>query len=225
MQHDPPSSEPALTTVDALDLLDWKRRILRLYGEIRATDDPRRAWQQWNDERDRLYRDHPQSPVAASERASFAGCDYFDYDARFRTIGELVTVAGEASHLPVSTGGTFAFTRIGLVRFELLGARQQLELQWNAGYGGGLFLAFRDGTSGRTTYGGGRYLFDTVKGSDLGFDRERGELVLDFNFAYNPSCSYDARWACPLAPAVNVLPLAVTAGEKHRPTNPLALDA
>ena len=66
-----------------------------------------------------------------------------------------------------------------------------------------------------TTYGGGRYLIDTVKGADLGFDREHGTAVLDFNFAFNPSCSYDARWACPLAPAANRLAVPVTAGEQQ----------
>jgi uncharacterized protein (DUF1684 family) len=59
---------------------------------------------------------------------------------------------------------------------------------------------------------------DTVKGSDLGFDRSARTAVLDFNFAYNPSCSYDGRWACPLAPAANRLPLAVRAGERHAPS-------
>jgi uncharacterized protein (DUF1684 family) len=52
-----------------------------------------------------------------------------------------------------------------------------------------------------------------VKGADLGGDDRH--LVLDFNFAFNPSCSYDARWACPLAPAANRLPLPVTVGERH----------
>ena len=89
----------------------------------------------------------------------------------------------------------------------------ELELTWNEGYGGGIFLAFSDETTGRETYGGGRYLIDTVKGANLGFDA-RDTVVLDFNFAYNPSCSYDPRWTCPLAPPGNRLPLAVTAGER-----------
>ena len=55
-------------------------------------------------------------------------------------------------------------------------------------------------------------LLDTIKGADLGADG--GRLVLDFNFAYNPSCAYDARWACPLSPPANRLPVAVEAGEK-----------
>jgi hypothetical protein len=53
---------------------------------------------------------------------------------------------------------------------------------------------------------------DTVKGADLG--TEGGRLVLDFNFAYNPSCAYDPKWVCPLAPTSNWLPVAVAAGEQ-----------
>jgi len=93
----------------------------------------------------------------------------------------------------------------------LLGASAALELFWLEAYGGGVFLPFADTTSGETTYGGGRYLLDTIKGADLGVDH--GRLVLDFNFAYKPSCSYDPRWVCPLSPASNRVPLAVRAGE------------
>ena len=74
------------------------------------------------------------------------------------------------------------------------------------------YTIFRDATSGDETYGGGRYLLDTVKGSDLGM--QDGRLVLDFNFAYNPSCSYDPRWVCPLSPPANRLPVAIEAGER-----------
>jgi uncharacterized protein (DUF1684 family) len=89
----------------------------------------------------------------------------------------------------------------------------ELELYWLEGYGGGVFLPFRDATAGAETYGAGRYLLDTVKGSDLGM--QDGRLVLDFNFAYNPSCSYDDRWACPLAPPANRLEAVIRAGERH----------
>jgi uncharacterized protein (DUF1684 family) len=86
---------------------------------------------------------------------------------------------------------------------------------WLGGYGGGVFVPVKDGSSGRTSYGGGRYLLDTVKGADLGGDAAQGRLVLDLNFAYNPSCAYDAAWACPLAPAGNVLDVDVPAGEQQ----------
>ena len=114
-----------------------------------------------------------------------------------------------------SADGRFEMTRVGTARFELSGRPCSLGLYWIEGYGGGLFLSFRDATSGRETYGAGRYLLDTVKGADLGL--EDGLLVLDFNLAYQPSCSYDPTWACPLAPPENRLPMAVRAGERLRP--------
>ena len=87
-----------------------------------------------------------------------------------------------------------------------------LNLYWIEGYGGGLFLPFRDATNGRVSYGGGRYLYDTIKGADLGAGSE--SVLLDFNFAYNPSCAYNDRWVCPLSPPENWLPQAIRAGEK-----------
>ena len=74
-------------------------------------------------------------------------------------------------------------------------------------------MPFRDGTSGGETYGAGRYLLDTVKGADLGTAPD-GRLVLDFNFAYNPSCAYDPKWVCPLAPPPNRLDPEIRAGER-----------
>ena len=65
------------------------------------------------------------------------------------------------------------------------------------------------------TYGGGRYLVDTIKGADLGRHAELATVVVDFNFAYNPSCAYDPGWACPLAPPGNVLRVEVPVGERY----------
>jgi uncharacterized protein (DUF1684 family) len=75
-----------------------------------------------------------------------------------------------------------------------------------------LFLPFRDATNGTSTYGGGRYLLDTAKGADLGSVGDA--LVVDFNYAYHPSCFHSARWTCPLAPPRNTLAVAVEAGER-----------
>src|SRR3954452_3807687 len=110
------------------------------------------------------------------------------------------------------TDGTVRLTRIGTVT---LGDVGRLDVWWLAGYGGGVFLPLRDGSAGRTTYGGGRYLLDTVKGADLGGDDAR--LVVDLNFAYHPSCTYDPRWSCPLAPEGNRVPTPVAAGEQLPP--------
>jgi len=62
---------------------------------------------------------------------------------------------------------------------------------------------------------GGRYLYDTIKGADLGAAYET--LVLDFNYAYNPSCAYSPRWVCPLPPIEDRLYISIRAGEKADP--------
>jgi uncharacterized protein len=198
---------------DALDLLDWRRRVFELYAEVRSADDPRAGWERWRAARDELFAGHPQSPIPAEERATFRGVPYFAHDPDARVLAEVA--AAEPAHFDIgaSDGGTYGFTRIAAARFELHGKPLGLELYWLDGYAGGLFVPFRDTTAGRSTYGAGRYLLDTVKGADLGTAPD-GRLILDFNLAYNPSCSYDPRWSCPLAPPANRLDVAVEAGER-----------
>lgn len=194
------------------DLADWRRRVAELYASIRSAQDPSRAWALWAATRDDLIRDHPQSPLPEETRASFGGAFYYDYDPAARVLGVVTPADPQRYEIPTSDNGTMAFSRFADVSFELRGRDAKLELYWLDGYGGGIFLSFRDTTSGSTTYGAGRYLLDTIKGADLGM--QDGKLVLDFNFAYNPSCSYDPRWICPLAPPPNRLDFAVEAGER-----------
>jgi len=145
--------------------------------------------------------------------APFARIPYFDYDPALRVLGTVEPAARETRAIATSGEHPYSFTRFARVRFALAEGEQSLDLYWLDGYGGGLYLSFADGTSGSESYGAGRYLLDTVKGSDLG--EQNGRLVLDFNFAYNPSCSYDPRWVCPLAPPGNRLAAPVRGGERY----------
>jgi uncharacterized protein len=201
-----------MTAADTLALLDWKRRVFALYAAVRAMP-PESGWELWRDTRDELFRSHPQSPIPVAGRAAFAGLDYWPYDPEARVLAELEDL--EAQPVGVATSGTeeIVFRPFARASFELHGEPLTLEVSWLTAYGGGAFLSFRDATSGTESYGGGRYLLDTVKGADLGDDG--GKLVLDLNFSYNPSCSYDPSWVCPLAPPANRLAVAVEAGEKH----------
>ena len=155
-------------------------------------------------------------------RARFKSLRYFDHDLAYR-IQLRVEPADAGDPLEIDTGGedgVITYRRAGRLRFRLGGEDCQLTVFSLVGYGGGLFLPFRDATSGNETYGGGRYLFDTVKNTDgLALELKAGspEITIDFNFAYNPSCVYDARWACPLAPRENWLAIPVRAGEKMFP--------
>jgi uncharacterized protein (DUF1684 family) len=198
-----------------LDLLDWKRRIFSLYDEVRRAVTPEAGWRRWRDVRDELFRAHPQTPLTDVARDEFSGLEYFAYDPDLRVEAEVVASDSEAVLIRASGGERIRFERFGRVRFDLLAETHDLDLYWLPAYGGGVFLPFVDETSGSETYPGGRYLLDTVKGADLGGTGDT--LVLDFNFAYNPSCAYDPRWVCPLSPPANRLPVAVRAGERRPP--------
>ena len=195
-----------------LDLVDWRRRVGDLY-RITGPD----ALQRFRRGRDELFRTHPQSPIEEAERPAFTGLRYFDPESAYRVSAQLEPADG--SELVIDTGGddgAVRYRRIGRLAFALNGEQCRLTVLSLVQYAGGLFVPFRDRTSGHETYGGGRYLFDTAKDTDglvLELTTGSPEVVIDFNFAYNASCAYSPRWACPLAPPENHLPVAVRAGE------------
>ncbi|GAC1535303.1 MAG: hypothetical protein NVS3B12_17170 [Acidimicrobiales bacterium] len=194
----------------SLTLLGWRRCVSDLYAEIRATPEPIQAHQIWQETRDHLLRTHPDSPVPASQRSSYGGAPLYPYASSLRFEAELDTdVAPELIEMTTGTDGLVRLRRLGSVHLAGVGS---LDVWWHTGYGGGVFVPMRDGTAGRDTYGGGRYLLDTVKGADLGGDDRT--LVVDLNFAYNPSCAYDPAWACPLASRGNTVAAEVRAGER-----------
>ncbi|MDP9253199.1 MAG: DUF1684 domain-containing protein [Chloroflexota bacterium] len=194
---------------ELLELLDYRRRVTDLYTEVRALRqrDARAAHKLWRERRDELFGSHPQSALPDPERAGFRGLPYRDYDPAFAFTAAVRPLPRERYDVDTSTGGVIRFVRFGAVDLRI----GTLEVLWLDEYSGGVFLPFRDATSGKTTYGGGRYLLDTAKGADLG--SSGNTLVLDFNFAYHPSCVYDPKWTCPLAPLSNRLTVAVEAGE------------
>ena len=193
----------------SLTLLDWRRKMARLYAEVRSEPDPAAAHEHWRRTRDELLRTHPDSPVPQSRRVTYRGAPVAPYDPRLR-FDAAVDTDVPPRHMEVATGtdGTARFDRIGRAHLPGTG---DLDVWWLASYGGGVFVPVKDGTAGAATYGGGRYLIDTAKGADLGGGD--GRLILDFNFAYNPSCAYDPAWACPLAPPGNTLGRPLLGGE------------
>lgn len=192
----------------SLSLLGWRRAVAALYAEARAAADPESGWLRWRAGRDRLFATHPDSPLPPPTRVGFGGLLYAPYDPALRFEVPVAPAEAVRWEVPTATDGLVPFVRAGRVELPGLGG---LDVWWLDSYGGGIFVPLRDASSGGDSYGGGRYLIDTVKGADLGGDGDR--LVIDLNFAYNPSCAYDPAWACPLAPPGNVLPTAVRAGE------------
>lgn len=227
--------------ISELSLADWRRCVAALYVEVRRhlPTDPDAALDGWRRGREDLYRSHPQSPVALANRATFQALHFAtDAGLRFEVhvepdepiaapthavsptgvvplgFGAPLGFAAPLLQLPVSGGGVMGLRRIGFVTVPFPAGQRRLGLFWMEGYAGGLFLPFRDATNGHETYGAGRYLLDAAKSADLGGDVARGTVVLDFNFAYQPSCAFDPQWACPLAPPENWLDIPVRAGER-----------
>lgn len=190
--------------METLELADYRAAVARMYLE--PTD-----LAGFRTRRDKLFATHPQSPIPAAERAAFTGVRYFPPDDGAIADVELRPADGE---IDIDTGGedgVVHYTRAGILETPW----GELSLWWIAAYGGGLFLPVRDGTCGDQTYGGGRYLTDTVKGTyGRGVELLGGNRVrLDMNYLYNPSCAYDDRWLCPLAPPENRVAARIEAGE------------
>jgi uncharacterized protein len=191
-----------------LELLDWRRRMGELFVELRrrSPDEATLAW--FRSAKDDLFRTHPQSPIPSAERTTFDGLKYWPYDASGRVEARFI---GEEAE---DVQGEAPFRRIGTLTVALHQREARLGAFWIEGYAGGLFVPFRDTTCGQQTYGGGRYLVDSIKSADFGSNTNEGTVALDFNYAYHPSCAYDPRWVCPLAPLESRLPFAVTVGER-----------
>ncbi len=223
------SAAPSTFIPTWLDLYDWRARVATMYRDRnaahRAGEEPEAVLARFRQAKDALFVGHPQSPLDMTNRAAFSGLTYFDYDPKLRFPATLAPVrAEETVEAPSSGPHAMPMRRAATLDFAVAGEPVRLTVYWIDVYGGGLFVPFRDATCPAESYGAGRYLFDTVKGSD--FERDDatdspfmgyagGEVTLDFNYAYNPSCCYDIRWACPLAPRENWLTVPIRAGERN----------
>jgi uncharacterized protein len=201
-----------VVTQALVDLVDWRRRV----GDLYRGSGPE-ALTQFRRGRDDLFRSHPQSPIEPDQRASFKGLRYFPADPAYRVRAQVE--AGDGTELAIETGGddgAVRYRRAGRLVFQIAGEPCTLTVLSLVQYAGGLFVPFKDTTSGNETYGGGRYLFDTAKDTDalvLEITPGSSEVVIDFNYAYNASCAYSPLWACPLAPPENFLKVPIRAGE------------
>ena len=195
-------------------LLDYRRVVAGMYARVR---DHRMAaaarCEQFRRERDELFCTHPQSALSTEQQTGFSGLRYYPYDPAYRFVLPVEPDTAPTNvEIALKHDGVLQMRCFGKIHFALSGQVVSLNLYSILGYGGGIFLPFGDSTNGVETYGGGRYLLDTIKHADLG--HEESGLVVDFNFAYNPSCAYNERWFCPLSPPENRLPMPVPVGEK-----------
>ncbi|RDJ20703.1 DUF1684 domain-containing protein [Bosea caraganae] len=198
-------------------LQDWRRQVADLYAAVRAMP-PQAGWQHWRGVRDRLFREHAQSPLAATRKAGFGGINYFSYDPTLRfEVGLKPATDRETISVEAGKDGAMVLRPYALTDGLQAPLGKELTLYWIEGYGGGTFLPFGDASNREETFPGGRYLLDTIKSADLGVT-PAGRTILDFNFAYYPSCAYSEAWVCPLSPPENRLPGAIRGGERNPST-------
>jgi uncharacterized protein len=161
-------------------------------------------------EKDVFFREHPSSPLTASQRATFRGLAYFPENEGLIVRATLETDGvdrDETITMQTTTGGEQPYRRAGVVRFDVDGEPAQVTLYESPDMHE-LFVPFRDATSGKESYGAGRYL-------EVAPPDARGNVVVDFNDAYNPYCAYNPEWSCPIPPGENWIRVAITAGEKN----------
>jgi len=154
-------------------------------------------------EKDMYFRRDPYGPI--EDRQSFTGLNYYPPDPAFRYTLSLHQVEPEPITFQTTTGDGRVYYRIGTVEFEVDGQPAQLAIYKSEDYDE-FFLPFRDVTSGTETYGAGRYLEPV--------ELANGELLVDFNLAYNPYCAYSDNFSCPLPPVENWLKVPIRVGEK-----------
>jgi uncharacterized protein (DUF1684 family) len=212
-----------------LDLYDYRRRTATLYRErsqaFVAGEDAELTLQRFRADKNALFARHPQSALDATQRQHFQGLRYFPHNPTMHfTVTIDTTITPIRQRIAMNAEESMDMVTMGRVHFTIAETPVTLDIYWLDIYGGGLFLPFRDATCSHESYGGGRYLFDTIKGSDplpAPDDTSGQRITLDFNYAYNPSCAYNDRWFCPLAPTENHLNVAIPAGEmnyKHEQT-------
>ena len=161
----------------------------------------------------RAFAAHPQTPLPPETRAAFTGLPYFDYDPELRVLAAVEPAERVQREIATSGERPYSFTRFARAVF----ASMARDCPWTCTGWTGTAAACISASptrraATRPTAPGGTS--STPSRAPTSAAR-RGKLVLDFNFAYNPSCCYDPRWVCPLAPPGNRLPIAIRGGERY----------
>jgi len=161
--------------------------------------------EKFRSEKDDFFRSDSQSPLSAEQRKVFRGLNYFPENGALRFHATLDRdVAHETVEMDTTGGEKQVYRREGNVSFPLDGGEVTVSL-YSTEDSDLLFLPFKDQTSGKETYGAGRYIEVEVAEDDT--------VLLDFNYAYNPYCSYNDCWSCTIPPLENWLKAPIHAGE------------
>ncbi len=154
--------------------------------------------------KDEFFATSHHAPLDHHKQQNFNGLAYFDPNPEMVFNLPVDPAGGEDIKIHTSDGQERTYRRDALVSFEVGGETVTLTM-YTTGQPG-FFIPFRDGTSGKASYGAGRYLDIEANGD--------GTVTLDFNLAYNPYCAYSDSYSCPMPPHENWLTIPIEAGEK-----------
>ena len=144
--------------------------------------------------------------LEAKTLTGFKGIERFTIDSSWRIKATMVAASQNVLMITNVLGQTTATKTAGKLLFTIDNKEYSLDVIDEGGPN--LFIVFADETSGKTTYGAGRFI-DIPKPDAL------GNTEIDFNKAYNPPCAFTAFATCPLPPAQNRLKVPIPAGEKN----------
>src|SRR5947208_9590119 len=130
---------------DPLSLAHWRRTVAELYATVRAAGDTdaEQTAAAFRSTRDRLFREHDDSPIPPERRERWQGANWYPYAREWRLQGEVQLAPTVATFdIPLASDGVLRCARVGTVRFSAHGREARLALYWLCGYGGGLWLPF-----------------------------------------------------------------------------------
>ncbi len=154
-----------------IQLADYRQKVFEIYAQVReSSQSPEDCWQRFRYDQDILFKTHPQSALTPEQVANFTSLPYYPYNPAYRfTLPIKPIEKGEPIQINLQDDGPTRLLPFGYISFEINAQKVSLTLFWIMGYGGGIFLPFKDLTNHNETYSGERYLLDTIKGADLGW--------------------------------------------------------
>jgi len=198
----------------AYQLADWRLQMQSLYAVLRAFDDPKEAWKLWKARRNELLATHPSSPLSKEKKLAFRGANAFAYNPAFRFEVDVTDEKGQLQFQDLGVDGPVHYQKIGNTVGLASALGKELSVYWMLGYGGGLFIPFRDASADGDTFHTGRILIDALKGADLGLS-QNGKLILDFNFSYHPCKLWNGALDYLSVPDENHISCTINAGERR----------
>lgn len=168
-----------------------------------------KALVKFRQEKDKHWKEDEESPLTEEQKGKFSGLKYFppNKDLSFElTLDTSIPDVGKEVIIKTTGGDEQVYKKAGKINFQVEGQRVETvvfedpeveQFQY--------YLIFKDGTTGKETYENGRMLQVEKKGENL---------IIDFNYAYNPYSSYNDNWDCPITPEESTLNVPIKAGEK-----------